>query len=251
MTPSAGTAVQAAMQLRRRAQLRFPMRSLAYVRLDQNNGGVIRDLTENGMALQAVMPLRPGDQLPLRFELFSPRVKVETLGHVAWADSNGQAGISFTNVPDRLRRQIRDWMLLQMLSAAAISGRDSMFAPPAPGLVLSPAALPAISIPIAPEPETVRWGLLSMSVRGFGLFVDTLILLCSVLLFSISAIAVMGGVPPLPLAGALLFAASAIFTAAYQVIFSEYLCGASPGKRLAQASGSQLHFEERTVTRFR
>jgi len=201
--------------------------------------------------MQAVVPLRPGDQLALRFELFSPRVKVETLGHVAWADSNGQAGISFADVPERLRRQIRDWVLMQMLSAAAISGRDSMFAPPAAELVLS-AGLPAISLALEPEREMVRWGLISMSARSFGLFVDSVILICSVLIFSISAITAMGGVPPLALAGALLFAASAIFVAAYQLIFSEYLCGASPGKRLAaQASGSHLHFEERTVTRFR
>jgi hypothetical protein len=60
----------------------------------------------------------------------------------------------------------------------------------------------------------------------------------------------MGGVPPLPLAVALLFAASSIFLAAYQLIFSDFLCGASPGKRLA-AEAAQAQNEEFLFARFR
>lgn len=250
MTPSAGTAAQAEVQLRRRSQPRFPMRSLAYVRLQDNNGGIIRDLTEAGIALQAVTPLRPGEALPVRFELFSPRVKVEAQGRVIWADEAGQAGVSFLDVPARTRRSLRDWMLIQMLNAAAASGRVSIFTPLDSQLVLSAAARPAISLPLPCEQEAVRWGFLSFSTQGFSIFVDSLVLVCAVLLFSISAIAVMGGVPPLPLAAALLFAASSIFLAAYQLIFSDFLCGRSPGKRLA-AEAAQAQQEEFLVTRFR
>jgi len=251
MTSSAGSAGQAAAPLRRRRRPRFPMRSVAYVRLQENNGGIIRDLTESGIALQAVTPLQPGESLPLRFELFSPRVKVETQGRVIWADENGQAGVCFDDVPARTRRAVRDWILIQMLYAAAASGRVSIFTPVIDSqLVLSSAARPAISLPVPMEQEAVRWGFLSFSRHGFSVFVDSLVLLCAVLVFSISAIAVMGGVPPLPLAGALLFAASAIFLAAYQLIFSEFLCGASPGKRLA-AEAAQAQNEEFLFTRFR
>jgi PilZ domain len=250
MTSSAGTAAQAAAYLRRRSRPRFPMRSLAYVRLHDNNGGIIRDLTESGIALQSVTPLQRGESLSLRFELFSPRVRVETEGRVIWADETGQAGVSFLDLPARTRRAVRDWILIQMLNAAAASGRVSMFAPLDSQLVLSPAARPAISLPLPIEQESVRWGFLSFSIQGFSIFVDSLVLLCAVLLFSISAIAVMGGVPPLPLAAALLFAASAIFLAAYQLIFSDFLCGSTPGKRLA-AEAAQAQNEEFLVTRFR
>jgi hypothetical protein len=226
------------------------MHSLAYVRLQENNGGVIRDLTESGMALQAVTPLQPGEHVPLRFELFSPRVKVETQGRVIWADESGQAGLCFDDVPARTRGAVRDWILIQMLHAAAVSGRVSIFTPLDSQLVLSAAARPAISLPLPIEQESVRWGFLSFSTQGFSVFVDSLVLVCAVLLFSISAIAVMGGVPPLPLAAALLFAASSIFLAAYQLIFSDFLCGASPGKRLA-AEAAQAQNEEFLLTRFR
>jgi len=249
MMSSARTGLAVA-HLRRRSRPRFPMHSLAYVRLQENNGGIIRDLTESGIALQAVMPLQPGEHLPLRFELFSPRVKVETQGRVIWADESGQAGVCFDDVPARTRGAVRDWILTQMLHAAAASGRVSIFTPHDSQLVLSAAARPAISLPLPIEQESVRWGLLSFSMQGFSIFVDSLVLLCAVLLFSISAIAVMGGVPPLPLAVALLFAASSIFLAAYQLIFSDFLCGASPGKRLA-AEAAQAQNEEFLFARFR
>ena len=227
------------------------MRSLAYVRLDEQNGGIIRDLTESGIAIQAVSQLRPGDEFPLRFDLFSPRVRIETRGRVAWADGAGQAGVTFQELNPRLRSAIRDWMLVQMLTATAMSGRDSMFAPLESQLVLSPAAREAILVPpLQPETATVTWGFLSLSVPNFAVLVDSLVLLCAILLFSVSSIAFMGDVPPLPLAGALAFAAGSIFVAAYYLIFSEFLCGASPGKRLAIASSGTTG-DELFATRFR
>jgi hypothetical protein len=70
------------------------------------------------------------------------------------------------------------------------------------------------------------------------------------LLFSISCIAVMGGVPAWPIAGALLFTSAAIFLAIYQILFSEFLCGATPGARLARLAASG-RMEEAPVPRFR
>src|SRR5438034_8998016 len=119
---------EAALAPRRRQYPRYTLRSLAYVKLDQGNGGIVRDLTESGIAIQAVAPMQPGQEISLRFDLLSPRVRVETRGRVAWADSNGQSGIQFDPLPVRLQKSIRDWLLLQMLSAASVSGRDTIFA---------------------------------------------------------------------------------------------------------------------------
>src|SRR5215470_520002 len=126
----AETEVQAGQ--RRRSIPRQILRSLAYVRIDQGNGGIIRDLSERGIAVQAVAPLRAGQQVRLQFELLAPRVRVDTVGHVAWGDSTGQSGIEFDELPPRLRKAMRDWLLVQMLSSAVISGRDSMFAAQSP-----------------------------------------------------------------------------------------------------------------------
>lgn len=250
MTPSAGTAAQPSTHPRRRSQPRFPLRSLAYVRLENHNGGIIRDLTESGIALQAVSPLQPGDEVALHFDLFSPRVRIESRARVAWADESGQAGVCFTDLSPRVRRAVRDWMLIQILTAAAVSGRDSIFAPLDTQLVLSPAAISAIPLPARPVLGEVHWGLLDVSPHTFSILVDTVVLICAVLLFSVTAIAAMGGLPPLPIAATLLMASAAIFVAVYHLIFSDFLCGPTPGKRLADVAASADRGDI-AVTRFR
>jgi hypothetical protein len=135
-----------------------------------------------------------------------------------------------------------------MFSAASISGRDSIFQSVEPQLITSAAARPAIVMAspetIKPELPRVSWAGLSFSARVFSYFIDTLVLACAILLFSISSIAVMGGMPAWPLATALFFAALLIFIAAYQLLFSEWLCGATPGQRLAILASMRLPQEE-------
>jgi hypothetical protein len=233
---------------RRRQYPRQTLRSLAYVKLDQANGGIIRDLTESGVAIQAVGRLQAGQELELRFDLISPRVRVEARGRVAWADPSGQAGVQFLNVIPRVQRALRDWLLVQMLSAAAVSGRDSMFSEIE--LTFSAAARAAILVepPISELPQ-VDWGLFSLSARSFSIFVDAVVLACAVLVFAISAIVAMGGVPAWPLGVAALLTATTIFVAVYLVLFSDWLCGATPGRRLAGMACEPAR--EEGVQRFR
>ena len=238
---------------RRRLCPRQALRSLAYVKLDQANGGIIRDLAESGMAIQAVGRLRPGQEIDLCFDLISPRVRVDARGRVAWADASGQGGIQFLGLTPRVQRALRDWLLIQMLAAAAVSGRDSMFSAGEMELMFSSPARAAIVVEplIAEEHQLprVEWGSFSLSARLFSIFVDVMVLLCAVLVFAISSIAVMGGVPAWPLAAALLLTVSTIFVAAYQVLFSDYLCGATPGRRLAALASAEP--QEEATQRFR
>jgi PilZ domain len=247
--------LEAQLHPRRRRYPRQALRSLAYVRLDQVNGGIIRDLTESGMAIQAVGHLQPGQELDLRFELISPRVRVDVRGRIAWADSSGQSGIQFVGLTPRMQRALRDWLLIQMLSAAAVSGRDSMFSPGEMELTFSAPARATIVVepqPVADEMEmlSVECGFFSLSAHSFSIFVDALVLLCAVLVFAISSIAVMGSVPEWPLAAALLLTTSTIFVAVYQVLFSDLLCGATPGRRLARLASNPAGGEEE-AQRFR
>jgi hypothetical protein len=242
---------------RRRNYPRQTLRSLAYVKLDQGNGGIVRDLTEAGMAVQAVAPLRAGQEVNLRFELLSPRVRVDVRGRVAWSDPSGQGGVHFLELTPRTQRALRDWLFTQILASAAITGRDSMFSAPHKELIFSAAARPAIVVEpqmttATEELEMPRagWGLLSLSARSFSVLVDTLVLLCAILLFSISSIVVMGGLPAWPLAAALFLTASTIFVAVYQLLFSDLLCGASPGIRLARLAMIQDDPED-DIQRFR
>jgi PilZ domain len=253
---STETAIQAIP--RRRGRPRHTLRSLAYVNLDQGNGGIIRDLTESGIAVQAVAAVGQAQEVSLRFDLLSPRVRVETRGRVAWADSAGQAGIEFIEASPRLRRALRDWLFTQMLGSAAISGRDTIFAGARQDeLTFSPRA----QAPIVLEPElvgmaeaqpgpSIAWAWFRFSERAFSMLLDALVLLCAVLLFAVSSIVVMGGLPAWPIAAALGLTAATIFVAVYQILFSDFLCGATPGARLARLaiSGSM---DEPQADRFR
>jgi len=113
-----------------RTRLRHELRSLTYVTLDQANGGIIRNLSHDGIAVQLVAAVRPRQQMRVRFELRYPRLRVETRGEVAWATFSGQCGIRFLDLPPRVARQIDEWIFGSLLECIPLhSGRDrSIFA---------------------------------------------------------------------------------------------------------------------------
>jgi hypothetical protein len=102
-----------------RAQYRHELRTLTYVTLDDANGGIIRNLNHEGVAVQAVAALRPQQRVRLRFELRFPRLRVEAGGQVSWASPSGQCGIRFVDLPARSRRQIDEWIFSNLLDAMA------------------------------------------------------------------------------------------------------------------------------------
>ena len=106
--------------------------------------------------------------------------------------------------------------------------------------------------PAAEEDESprVEWGIFSFSAYSFSIFVDALVLACAVLVFAVSSIAVMGGLPAWPVATALLLTVSTIFVAVYMVLFSDFLWGATPGRRLAGLASNPEGGEEE-AQRFR
>ena len=63
-------------------------------------------------------PLYVNQQVFLRFDLANPRARVEATGRVAWADPVGQAGIEFLLLSQRSRRLLKEWIFIQLLTAA-------------------------------------------------------------------------------------------------------------------------------------
>src|SRR5579871_1398575 len=126
--------MDAAVSSARHARLRHrhELRTLTYVTLDQANGGIVRNLTHNGMAAQVVGAVRPQQQLRVRFELRSPRLRVETRGEVVWATTSGQCGIRFLDVSPALTRQINEWIFGNLLEGISlhVDQAGSMFSAP-------------------------------------------------------------------------------------------------------------------------
>jgi hypothetical protein len=251
----------------RRRQYRLKVQTVAYVNLDHANGGVIRDLTATGMAVQAVSPLRPEQAVHVRFELLGPKLRVEVPGRVAWADSTGRAGIEFLNLPRRSAQLLKDWLLTQLLASAQQAQRtNSMFqqhaGEGAPSLLFSTAARPAIPLRpneiklqtavFAAESQLLHfsWCPIPIASSIFSRSVDGLILASAVALFSLVSLAMTQLLPAWPIAFALLLGATGLFAAAYWMLFTFWM-GTTPGAHLAQLAGARNHVEEEERPRFR
>jgi TonB family protein len=98
----------------RRAHARQPVRSLAYVELGDGNGGIALNVSEGGLAVQAVMSLGGNDLPAIRIQLAHSRKQIQAKGRVAWTgDLRKLAGVEFVDLSDETRAQIREWVSLE------------------------------------------------------------------------------------------------------------------------------------------
>ena len=95
---------------RRRKSRKRPL-TLVYVELASANGGMMRDLSEEGFAVRAMMPVRAGESTPFAFSL-SDKVRIEGRGQIHWVQENGHvAGVRFLELTAGTREQIREWLV--------------------------------------------------------------------------------------------------------------------------------------------
>ena len=252
----------AAVALRRKRQHhRHQINSLAYVNIGQGNGGIIRDLAETGIAIQAVAPLQINQQVQLRFELVSPRVRVETMGRVAWADSSGQAGVEFTGLQQRSRRLLKEWLFTHLLSSAQNAAWDTIFAQgqPATDSQLQFSAGVRAPIRLAAGPSTalnpkdckhatlhICGARMRIQTHVLSRLVDGLIVLAAVLLFSAVGISIAQVFPSWPTALAIVAVLSSVLACLYGFLFNFWV-GATPGTslaRLASRISDEMDIEE-------
>jgi hypothetical protein len=260
-----------------RAQHRHELHTLTYVTLDQANGGVVRNLTHEGIGVQAVAAVRPRQQVRVRFELRYPRLRVETRGEVMWSTFSGQCGIRFLDLPPRMIRQINEWIFGNLLEGISLHAEQagSMFAAQdqaarasaeEDGLLVS--ATPAKVIPLPArheraEPEShgsyehegaeptgqLDWLSQPLSERGVAATVNTLVVFAAVLLFALVFLAINHEAPRWPLA---MTVGAALCVAAMYWGFSHLFGGSTVGARLARLAGyGEDGDEDADAARFR
>src|SRR5208283_3967222 len=94
----------------RRKKIRNRPRTLVYVELESANGGMMRDLSEEGFALRAMMPLQAGGKTQFAFSLDGER-RISGEGRIAWIKEDGRvAGIEFCGMTQSAREEIREWL---------------------------------------------------------------------------------------------------------------------------------------------
>lgn len=84
--------------------------SLSLVDLGPENGGLMLDLSEGGLALQTVFPVTAESAIPIRFELPETNVSIHATAEVAWVKHAKQVGLRFTDIPSGARNHIRQWL---------------------------------------------------------------------------------------------------------------------------------------------
>ena len=270
-----------------RIHYRHELRTLTYVTLDDANGGIVRNLNHEGVAVQAVAPLRQQQRVRLRFELRFPRLRVDAYGQVSWATPAGQCGIRFVELPAGTRHQINEWIFSNLLTATR---EDSIFgasvvpiaaesetAADNDGLTLSASPNPPIRLdPIVggrheasvlsqhlhedteeefaspPNSATeLNWLSRPLSGRTLARIVDTLVMFAGLLLFALIFLSVAQELPRWPLTVCAALAATVFVVAAYRILFAVF-GEASLGARLAHtASGIEEDEEIDRSDRFR
>jgi hypothetical protein len=271
------TGVTTARQIRTRH--RHELRTLTYVTLDQANGGIVRNLTHDGMGAQVVAAVRPRQILRVRFELRYPRLRVETRGEVMWATFSGQCGIRFLDLSPRLSRQIDEWIFGNLLEGVELHEQSVAASGPVlagarspnalsqtaqnDGLTVSGTAVKVIELPARAEPQrpasrsadflfdeptpTTRderdeldWLSRPLSKRGLMWTVNSLVVVAGLLLFALIFLFVTRELPRWPLP---LMAGATVCVAALYWGFFRFFGGASPGTRLARLAGYDFEAE--------
>jgi len=97
------------MLTERRSCLRHEVHGPVFASFDGVTGGMILDLSEQGLAMQTTVPLAADQEVHLRLDLPDSDA-LETTGYVAWADALGRAGVRFSELPVEARQRLDQWL---------------------------------------------------------------------------------------------------------------------------------------------
>jgi hypothetical protein len=81
--------------------------------------GILLDVSQTGIDVLAAQALHPAALIGLRFTLPDGSVEVDAQGEVAWANSNGQSGVRFLEVPASQAEKLNAWVQANTPDAVA------------------------------------------------------------------------------------------------------------------------------------
>jgi TonB family protein len=90
------------------------MTSLAYADVGGGKGGIVLNMSENGLAIHSAVPLGPRPVSSVRFQLPDSFAWVAAQGRITWtSQSKKEAGIELFELPEPARTEIRKWIASQ------------------------------------------------------------------------------------------------------------------------------------------
>ncbi len=133
-------------------------RRLVTVNLDNTDAGLMVDISEKGMAVQALARIEAGANTSLQFELPDTASRIEARGTVVWVDAaSGRAGIHFESLPEAAADSLKKWLGLK----AAVQDR--------PAAKSAPATAPAAPALLGPESRVAEVAALQREITSQGL----------------------------------------------------------------------------------
>jgi PilZ domain-containing protein len=133
----------------RRANTRTLVNRPVYVDIENVNGGLVHNMTEDGMAMCAAMVL-PGDSpLKMRIQLPGASGWIEAIGQIKWKSGSGKTvGIRLAGLPEETRKVIRDWLELERSKPAPESELYAFHPSASNAKATAPGSLPNPLTPI-------------------------------------------------------------------------------------------------------
>jgi len=166
--------------LRRPSRLVVP--TLAYVTFDGGQDpAIILDISEGGMAIQALQAVEAKGPMRLRFDLPGWVRNMDVAAEIVWTDSSGRAGLRFIELSEDDKRCLEDWVRVQA---------TNLRPPVRPADHLADTVvLPPVSAIVAPEPfpaavPTVAQRLFSTLIDAAIVLVATAVFLGAFLMFA-------------------------------------------------------------------
>jgi TonB family protein len=146
---SAGGVLNAA---ERRAQTRTAIMPPVYVNLENTNGGLAFNMSEDGIALTAALALTGNHTMGMRIQIPDSKGWMEVSGQLAWRSESGKTvGITFIGVPEDSRQRIRDWLAAEALGGELPTGARTLSK-----LEQHPTGDVPAEIPMAPLPAILN-----------------------------------------------------------------------------------------------
>jgi hypothetical protein len=124
------------MESERRTAPRKRASELPFIQFGEETGGIVWNVSEQGLGFQTVAPLRESGVVRLCISP-NPKKQIEILGTVVWTDeSKRSGGLRFTELCPESRELVRSWLTEPQVPE--IGGQDCTSAGPATGETVSP-----------------------------------------------------------------------------------------------------------------
>jgi hypothetical protein len=93
----------------RRQTTRTTMERLAYINIEPNNGGIVLNVSDEGLCFHSIAPVERNGKL--RFSLLEQNRRIEADGELIWMDHGEKVGgLRFSTLSSEARDQIEDWI---------------------------------------------------------------------------------------------------------------------------------------------